>query len=199
MVLKNSKSKKVLLLLCVSSCFASYGNTRRYSREYQRKELLEQPTRSSIFELIKQNPGLHFRAICRVLDKKMGVVQYHISVLENAGLIRSIRDGRYKCFFATNQKNVNPEDRDPVLDRLSDYITTNLRKDTPSKLIIHLVREDEASHQKLSQVASVSPQAITFHTKRLAKFGIIESSKEGRQKFYKLSDPAREITENLLG
>jgi predicted transcriptional regulator len=193
---QSKKSKALLLLL---SGMASYGNTRRYNREFQKKELLEQPTRSSIFELIKQNPGLHFRAICRVLNKKMGVVQYHISVLENAGLIRSIRDGRYKCFFATNQSNVNPESRDPIRETLADYIKTNLRKTTPSKLIVHLIRENEASHQKLSQVASVSPQAITFHTKRLAKFGILESSKEGRQKFYRLSTPAREITQNLLG
>lgn len=194
----NSKKKNALLLLAVSG-MASYGNTRRFNREFQRKELLDQPTRSSIFELIKRNPGLHFRAICRVLSKKMGVVQYHISVLENAGLIRSIRDGRYKCFFATAQNNINPEQRNPEKETLSDYIKTNLRKTTPSKLIIHLIREDEASHQKLSQVASVSPQAITFHTKRLAAFGILESSKEGRQKFYRLSLPAREITENLLG
>ena len=183
----------------MSSFMASYGGSRRYSKEYQKQELLDQPTRSSIYELIKKNPGLHFRAICRVLNKKMGVVQYHISVLENATLIRAVRDGRYKCFFATNQKNVNPEDRNPERERLSDFIKTNLRKTTPSKLIIHLVREDEASHQKLSQVADVSPQAITFHTKRLAQFGIIESSKEGRQKFYRLSNPAREITQNLLG
>lgn len=193
-----SKKEKALLLLCVSF-MASYGGSRRYSREYQKKELLDQPTRSSIFELIKKNPGLHFRAICRVLHKKMGVVQYHISVLESAGLIRSVRDGRYKCFFSTAHMNMNPEDRDEEREELSDYIKTNLRKTTPSKLIIHLIHEDEASHQKLSQVASVSPQAITFHTKRLAQFGIIESSKEGRQKFYRLSNPAREITENLLG
>ena len=195
-----SEPRKKHSVLLLSLCgMASYGNTRRYTREFQRKELLEQPTRSSIFELIKRNPGLHFRAICRVLDKKMGVVQYHISVLENAGLIRAIRDGRYKCFFSTDGENVNPEDRDVVRDTLSDFIKTNLRKTTPSKLIIHLVRENEASHQKLSQVAAVSPQAITFHTKRLAKFGIIESSKEGRQKFYRLSHSARDITQNLLG
>ncbi len=193
-----SKKDKAVLLLCVSF-MASYGGSHRYNRDYQKKELLDQPTRCSIFELIKRNPGLHFRAICRVLNKKMGVVQYHISVLENANLIRSVRDGRYKCFFSTEQKNVNPDERDPYREELSDFIKTNLRKTTPSKLIIHLVREDEASHQRLSQVASVSPQAITFHTKRLAEFGIIESSKEGRQKFYRLSTSAREITENLLG
>ena len=101
-------------------------------------------------------------------------------------------------FTADAAKNMRSRISDPEKEALSDFIRTNLRKTTPSKLIVHLIREDEASHQTLSQVASVSPQAITFHTKRLAQFGIIESSKEGRQKFYRLSPPAREITQALL-
>src|SRR4030043_112706 len=62
-------------------------------------ELLNQDTRSSIYEVIKVNPGFHFRKICRTMNKKMGVVQYHARLLEEAGLIQSFDDGRYKRFF----------------------------------------------------------------------------------------------------
>ncbi|WP_457916992.1 winged helix-turn-helix transcriptional regulator [Candidatus Lokiarchaeum ossiferum] len=199
---ENTKIKRQALLFLASTCMASYSGTRRrYGREFKKEDVLEQGTRSAIFELIRENEGLHFRKICRLLDKKMGVVQYHVSVLEKHGLIRAIRDGRYKCFFATNgEKNrmVSPDDRDPKMESLRETIITSLRRKTPQVLIQHLVKENVASHQALSNVAQVSPQAITFHTQRLQSFGIIESQKEGRQKFYTLSDNARLITDNLV-
>jgi len=195
------QNKVLILLLLSTTCMASYGSTRRRCRDFKKEDVLEQGTRNTIYELIDKNPGLHFRKICRILDKKMGVVQYHIGVLEKIGLVRAIRDGRYKCFFASNQEedsNVSPDDRDPATQMLRETIITSLRRKTPKTLITYLAREKIASHQSLSTVAKVSPQAITFHTQRLQSFGIIESQKEGRQKFYTLSPSAKEITENLM-
>jgi len=195
------KNKVLIILLLSTTCMASYGSTRRRCRDFKKEDVLEQGTRNTIYELIEKNPGLHFRKICRILDKKMGVVQYHIGVLEKIGLVRAIRDGRYKCFFASNQEedsNVSPDDRDPARQMLRETIITSLRRKTPKTLITYLAREKIASHQSLSTVAKVSPQAITFHTQRLQSFGIIESQKEGRQKFYTLSPTAKEITDNLM-
>ena len=195
------KNKVLIILLLSTTCMASYGSTRRRCRDFKKEDVLEQGTRNTIYELIEKNPGLHFRKICRILDKKMGVVQYHIGVLEKIGLVRAIRDGRYKCFFASNQEedsNVSPDDRDPKKQMLRETIITSLRRKTPKTLITYLASEKIASHQSLSTIAKVSLQAITFHTQRLQSFGIIESQKEGRQKFYTLSPSAKEITENLM-
>ena len=195
------QNKVLIILLLSTTCMASYGSTRRRCRDFKKEDVLEQGTRNTIYELIDKNPGLHFRKICRILDKKMGVVQYHIGVLEKIGLVRAIRDGRYKCFFASNQEedsNVSPDDRDPERQHLRETIITSLRRKTPKTLITYLAKEKIASHQSLSTVAQVSPQAITFHTQRLQSFGIIESQKEGRQKFYTLSPDAKQITENLM-
>ena len=199
--MKALQHKVLIVLLLSTTCMASYGSTRRRCRDFKKEDVLEQGTRNTIYELIEKNPGLHFRKICRILDKKMGVVQYHIGVLEKIGLVRAIRDGRYKCFFASNQEQdqkVSPDDRDPAKQMLRETIITSLRRKTPKTLITFLAREDIASHQSLSNIAQVSPQAITFHTQRLQSFGIIESQKEGRQKFYTLSPDAKTITENLM-
>lgn len=193
------RSSALFLIFCVGACMASFGG-RRYARE-KRDEVLDQQTRNAIYLLIRENEGLHFRKICRLLDKKMGVVQYHVSVLEKNGLIRSIRDGRYKCFFATDKEKeseIAPDQRNAVHDSLRETIITSLRRKTPQVLITHLAREKVASHQVLSTVACVSPQAITFHTQRLQSFGIIEAQKEGRQKFYSLSPAAIQITHDIF-
>ena len=191
-------TRKMLLVFCIGASMASFGSWKT-GHTSKKDEVLDQETRRTIYELIRDNAGLHFRKICRLLDKKMGVVQYHVSVLEKNNLIRSIRDGRYKCFFATeNDDTIAPGERSQEDQTLREQIITSLRRKTPKILIEHLARENIASHQALSNQAGVSPQAITFHTQRLSSFGIIESQKEGRQKFYTLSPKAREITESLM-
>jgi predicted transcriptional regulator len=199
MVTQIKKKQWMYAILCTQAGMASFSGRSKYSRNYK-EDILSQETRNSIFELIKQNEGLHFRKICRMLDKKMGVVQYHVSVLEKSGMIRSIRDGRYKCFFASDSlknRNLSPEQRNPVEDQLRETIVTSMRRKTPQVLIKHLARNNEASHQALSDAAGVSPQAITFHTQRLQNFNIIESKKDGRQKFYSLTTVANRIVQEL--
>jgi len=190
-----------LAIFCAALGMASFSARGKYARDYDRKdEVLFQDTRNTIFELIKNNEGLHFRKICRMLDKKMGVVQYHVSVLEKSGMIRSMRDGRYKCFFCTDAvKNVNlaPELRNKEEIQMRETIVTSLRRKTPQILITHLAQNKTASHQTLSDIARVSPQAITFHTQRLVSFNIIKAEKEGRQKFYSLTDQAQKLMVNI--
>jgi len=123
-----------------------------------------------------------------------------VSVLEKSNMIRSVRDGRYKCFFCTDTaKNVNiaPDLRNKEEIQLRETIVTSLRRKTPQILITHLALNRSASHQTLSDIAKVSPQAITFHTQRLASFNIIRAEKDGRQKYYSLTDIAQKIVANL--
>ncbi|MCF2138692.1 MAG: winged helix-turn-helix transcriptional regulator [Candidatus Lokiarchaeota archaeon] len=195
-----NKASTAVLCFCLAGLAAYGGTRRRYGRDFKKEDILDQGTRSAIYETILKNPGLHFRRICRALEKKMGVVQYHVSVLEKNGLIRSIRDGRYKCFFAEESNDTLSPDERPSDEMLAlrESIITSLRRRTPQLLISYLAKENTASHQILSNIANVSPQAITFHTQKLQKEGIIESEKQGRQKFYSLSEQARKITESLI-
>jgi predicted transcriptional regulator len=189
-----------ILLFCADTCMASFSGRGKYARDFKKDDLLSQDTRNSIFQLIKDNEGLHFRKICRMLDKKMGVVQYHVSVLEKSGMIRAVRDGRYKCFFPTDtlkNSNIAPELRNKEESQLRETIVTSMRRKTPQVLIQHLASNKQASHQVLSDIAQVSPQAITFHTQRLASFNIIKAEKDGRQKFYSLTEQAQKIVDNL--
>ncbi len=63
---------------------------------------LDQPTRLEIYSYIKSNPGTHFRGICNSLGLPVGVVQYHLNVLERAGLVTVHVDGQNKRFFEQN-------------------------------------------------------------------------------------------------
>ena len=158
------------------------------------EEVLTQKTRNDIYQIIDKNEGMHFRKICREIDKKMGVVQYHISVLEKNGLIRAVKDGRYKCFFSTRKgkSDANVFRPDTLLSneerKLRESVVTAIKRKTPNIIINEIKDKKKISHQDLAKICEVTPQAIPFHCQRLEKTGIISSIKVGRQKYYTISE-----------
>ena len=193
-----SKTRKVLLLLCFSAT-AMVASTRDNNTMRNGDHVLEQETRNAVYQLIKEKPGLHFRQICRELNKRMGVIQYHVSVLEKTNFIRSVRDGRYKCFFAhKTEGNCQIQVPDGVDKDIRETMLTNMRRKTPKVLLAHLIENNQSStsHQELSKICDVSPQAITFHCQRLERCNIIASEKKGRQKYYYLTEDAMTIVDS---
>ena len=103
----------IALLLSISmTTFSSGSFVKGINSNNESNKVLAQETRNFIFKYIENNQGVHFRKICRDVGKKMGVVQYHLSVLEKNGLVRVVKDGRYKCFFTTRRNSLDyrPED-----------------------------------------------------------------------------------------
>lgn len=63
----------------------------------------ERPTtRDSIFGLIEENPGIHFREIQRRSGLAVGQVEYHLYQLERDEKIVTRQDGKVKRFFCVN-------------------------------------------------------------------------------------------------
>ncbi|MHA1821678.1 MAG: winged helix-turn-helix transcriptional regulator [Promethearchaeota archaeon] len=190
--------REFIVAFLITMSMATFSSRARSSHGYNSNDVLAQQTRHDIYKLIEENEGMHFRMICRKLDRKMGVVQYHISVLEKEGLIRSVKDGRYKCFFVTN-KNRDPLVYRPYTElnqeqkKVRQNMVTSMRRVTPSNILTNLATHSKVSHQELAKLCNVSPQAITFHCQKLSNMGLIDSIKEGRQKYYTLTDAAKEI------
>ena len=191
---KKNKMRKLAIALLLSlsmTTFSSSSYVKGINSTSEPNKVLTQETRNFIYKYIEKNPGVHFRKICRDVGKKMGVVQYHLSVLEKNGLVRIVKDGRYKCFFTTRKNSLDyrPEDDLTREQReLRESVLTNMKRKTPEKMIKHLMENEKTTHQTLAKICEVTPQAITFHTKRLEGLGLIKSAKMGRQKVYSISD-----------
>jgi len=191
----------IALLLSLSMTSLSNGTFARGQSELSDTNgILTQQTRNSIYNIIRMDEGVHFRKICRETGKKMGVVQYHLSVLEKEGFIRSVKDGRYKCFFTKRRNCLDTRIEDELSYEkriLRESVITAMKRKTPKIIISALIEFEKISHQELAKLCEVTPQAITFHAQKLESNGIIVSSKDGRQKFYSLSDAVIEILNYL--
>lgn len=150
---------------------------------------LDNATRQKIYQLIAENEGIHLREICRLLDKKMGVVQYHLYILENANLISSMKDGRYKRFFVNHQGA--PEER---------IIISLLKRETTAKVLITIYQYNGKgiSHSSLAKHLKSSSQAITWHIHKLEDANVILTTKRGCQKFYQINPTYLPVLESIL-
>jgi predicted transcriptional regulator len=184
-----------LAAILVSVCMAGFsiGGTLQQSNTVG-KELLNQDTRNSVYEVVKTNPGIHFREICRVMDKKMGVVQYHARLLEEAGLIQSFGDGRYKRFCVP--ETLGSKDDQAFTQKLVGFLQRGTSEQIIQILLNDATANDNGNHATgtrhgvIAEALGLTSQAVTWHAKKLAQDGIIQCQKVGREKFYSLTPEA---------
>lgn len=148
---------------------------------------LNQQTRIEIYDFIKSNPGIHFRCICKSLSMPIGVVQYHLSVLSNAGLLLVLRDGRYKRYFESKKFT-----RDEM------KIISLLRHGTAGKILATLLEEQTMSHNSLASTLKISSQALTWQMNRLKEKGLINFAMEGMKVLYSLEKEGAAIIRRYI-
>ncbi|MCW4022103.1 MAG: winged helix-turn-helix transcriptional regulator [archaeon] len=139
--------------------------------------VLNQTTRVQIYNFITDNPGVNFRGICSALALPIGVVQYHLTVLDKGNLISDCRDGRNKRFFKSR--------------KFSDTemkIISALRHETVEKILTILHDEESEAHGKLAQRLNISSQALTWHMKQLQQDGLVTGLAEGLTIKYSLAE-----------
>jgi predicted transcriptional regulator len=130
--------------------------------------VLDQPTRQEIYTFIKDNPGVHFRGICNGLELSVGVVQYHLDVLEHTGLIESYGDGQIKRFFQAD-----------TFTETEMQLISLVKHQTTGQILEILVQSGNVLHRDLALELGVSSQALTWQMNQLKNAGLIQSEKVG--------------------
>jgi predicted transcriptional regulator len=138
---------------------------------------LNHPTRLEIYTFVKNNPGVHFRGICDGLVLSVGVVQYHLGVLEQAGLVTVYVDGQNKRYFETKTYNASEV-----------TLISLLRHETTAKILTILSQNGAVLHRDIAQNLGVTSQALTWQMNQLKKTGLINAEKEGVNVKYSLSE-----------
>jgi predicted transcriptional regulator len=146
---------------------------------------LQQPTRLEIYNCIKEHQGIHFRGICQTLELQVGVVQYHLGVLEHAGLINSVSDGQNKRYFEHS-----------IFNKTDVTLVSLMRHDTTARILTCLAQNDTMLHRDIASHLGVSSQALSWQMKQLKQAGIVDAEKISINVRYSLVDP--EMAEHIL-
>ena len=147
-----------------------------YSGISEKATLLENTSRTEILRYIQANPGVQFRAICSSLGLSIGVVQFHLAVLQKNGLIKSICIGKYKRFFAAGK-----------FSRKEMQTIATLKLETVKNILKTLLEHKQVAHHDLATKLCISSQGLTWQMNRLQDTGLIREVRNGLNVSYSLS------------
>jgi len=129
----------------------------------EKSEILNLDTRRRIYNYVKSNPGLHIRELSRRLRISYNNIDYHLNYLKKLGLINVKPDNSYFRAYVTNSIGINQK-----------IILNLIRQRTPRHILIFMCTWAITSQNELSKHLDKHPTTISFHLKKLLKFGIIE-------------------------
>ena len=125
-----------------------------------------------IFSEIKSNPGIRFRELMKHLGITNGVMSYYLRKLEQKESVWIERTPRVTRFYSSDLS----EEEAKLVKRLS--------QETPKKIHVALIENDQLTFQELVAKIHKSPSTTSFYLTQLVQENIIATSKSDFVKVY---------------
>jgi predicted transcriptional regulator len=138
----------------------------------------ESDVRDAIVGYLAATPGAHFSKLRDDLQLGTGEAQHHLRRLERDGAVEHRKDGDYKRYFPAG--------------RFTDYeqrALGYLRRETPRRMLIALLRDPEASGADVAEAADVSRPTVSKYAAELDAAGLL-----ARQDGYEVERPETVLT-----
>jgi predicted transcriptional regulator len=147
-----------------------------------------QEIRDTIYELLKQNPGLHQSKIAETLEMSIQLAKYHLLSMERRDLITGMKEeGAYYRRFYIKDSGIGA----------SDKIYVDLLRQQPLfRIVVIILRNPGIQHKDIADRMNIHPSTLTYHMSRLVEKGIIDVQPFGRDKGYRVHDK-KEVTHVL--
>ena len=130
--------------------------------------------REALVGYVGATPGAHFSRIRDDLKLGTGETQHHLRELEREGVVESHKDGDYRRYFLAGRF----DDREQVA-------LGRLRRETPRRLVVGLLRDPDSGASDLADRVGVSRPAVSNHAAALEETGLLTREAGG----YELTDP----------
>ena len=138
-----------------------------------------------IFSEIKNNPGIRFRELMKKVGITNGVMSHYLRKLEQSESVWIERTPRVTRFYSSDLS----EDEAKLVKRL--------RQETPKKILVTLVENDQLTFKEIVLKIAKSPSTTSFYLSQLVKENIINTSKSASVKIYFSAEKKR--IANLIG
>ncbi|MBU2475873.1 winged helix-turn-helix transcriptional regulator [Candidatus Micrarchaeota archaeon] len=135
-------------------------------------------SRRKIYDIIEQNPGLHFRELERRTGIAVGSLQYHLEFLQKKHLIKTFRQGKFLRYYSVKESVVEEK-----------AAMSFLRKPSSRKIILFLLEKKQANNLDISKAVFLSPSTISWHLEQLVKEEVLGREKRGRESFFFVVKP----------
>lgn len=136
----------------------------------QGPEVLDQPTRNEIYDLIRQNPGVNAHRVANTLRLGSGETRYHLTVLRRNRLLTEIRRGALRCYFPSGI--ASPEQL---------RATAVLHHAGAEQLYEAILARPDSSLTQLATYAGLRLSSASKALSKLVEGGLAERFQQGRE------------------
>lgn len=130
-------------------------------------EIYNNDARRRIGELVTGEPGLCLNDLVDRTGYSRNAVSYHLFVLEKEEELVSIKDGKYRRYFARNGKYVNG----------AKNVVSALRNPTTLRMAQHVVEHPGTIQRELCHLLGTTASAACWHAKRLEELRVIRKER----------------------
>ena len=147
-------------------------SSQMYSK-LNKKDVLNHEIRGLIRGYIIANPGDHYSSIKRNLDLNNGTLAYHLRVLEQNDIVKSMYDGIYKRYYPAN---VNISKVKKNISKQEEIFQTILEK-------------PGVTMEDIARTIGSSRQVVNYHVKNLIRAGFVTYNRDRKSaKFYPVDE-----------
>lgn len=130
------------------------------------------PLRRNLLDWIRKRPGIQLKELCRSAGVHRSTAQYHLHVLNRAGLVRSFHSGRARVFAS---EMVDAE----LVERLAV-----IRQPPFHRLVRLLLQSPGIIQRDMSASLALSRKTFRAHAGLLRRIGLLTETRDGRTKQY---------------
>jgi len=160
----------------------------RYYLQKRRKGTRNRRTQEihrTIFNLLRDQPGLYLSKIAEKLNMSAQLAEYHLLSMEKNNLIIGIKEkGGYFRTYYIKDSGVGTDER---------RIVSLLRQEHLLRIVLLILKHPNIQHKELSRHLDITPGTLSHHLNRLDEYNIVEVITYGREKGYRIKKK-KEIT-----
>lgn len=160
---------EIFFALKLLSCFGF--------RRIARGNILESPVRNTLYNAIRDQPGISFIELVEAAKISRGALTYHLALMRFSGKIVLLESHGTTSYFE-NSDRYNDGERE---------VLRYLRQETDRKILFSLAKTPLLSRRDFERILGVSGPTVTWHMKRLIDDGLLSIRKDGRFSRYFLS------------
>ncbi|MHB8633179.1 MAG: winged helix-turn-helix transcriptional regulator [Thermoplasmatota archaeon] len=135
------------------------------------------PVGRAILEAVRQNPGIHFRALARAAHvHSAGQLRHHLDRLRRQQLMVELEDGGYKRFFAAGSERAALR---PHMARFSRQVPRRIGQ---------LLLERPMNRSELRETLGCADSTLSYHLNRMLQAGDVAKARQAHICRYSLTN-----------
>ncbi len=147
------------------------------------------PTRRKIYQIICENPGNYFYRLMQQENEEISsaTLLYHLSKLEEAGLIKSEKIDGKRIYFPKNLRSKKME---------RAYML--LKNENAQAIFLYILNHGRSYQNEIAKELGLHHDTIRHHIVRLVDAEMLVNNKEGRRVFYSMGEFGTQILEGSM-